>query len=481
MLLSKLIEKVDVVEVLGNVLTDIKNIVIDSNSVTKDSLFICIKGEEFDGADFVRHAERYGASAIVSERKTNTILPQVIVKDVRVAMSLIAKTFYLNICDNMKLIGVVGTNGKTSTAHLVGKILNGCGIKCGVIGTLGSYYGNNFYEPTLTTPDPIVLHKTFFDMYSSGYHTVVMEVSAHSIYYKKINGIKFSIGVFTNFSRDHLDFFKDMESYRRVKKSFFDKTLYDFAVVNADDNLGAEIISEKERVVSYGIDNPADVFAMDINKSSTTTNYLVNLFDCIGNVNNNLIGKFNIYNTLAAATACALIGAKPDDILSQLNSLDAVDGRMQCIIDKEYKVYVDYAHTPDGLENVLKELKNKCKNRLINVFGCGGNRDQGKRENMGEISAKHADFTIITSDNPRYEDPMEIIYQIEKGVLKVSNNYVIVQERPEAIDYAINMAKTGDIIVVAGKGSEKYQEVLGVKRLYNDRETIEEIVRRKLD
>ncbi|MBE5754986.1 MAG: UDP-N-acetylmuramoyl-L-alanyl-D-glutamate--2,6-diaminopimelate ligase [Clostridiales bacterium] len=481
MQLSKLIENVEVIEVIGDVLTDIKNVVIDSNSVTNGSLFICIKGEEFDGASFIRTAEMYGAKAVVSETKINTSLPQVIVKDARTAMSLIAKAFYLNTCDKMKIIGVVGTNGKTSTAHLIGKILNESGIKCGVIGTLGTYFGNVFYEPTLTTPDPIILHKTLFEMYSSGYDTVVMEVSAHSVYYKKICGIKFAVGVFTNFSQDHLDFFKDMESYRRVKKSFFDKTLYDFAVINADDNLGAQLLGELERTVSYGINNPADVFAIDLKQTNTKTEYLINLFDCVGKVKNRLIGKFNVYNTLAAATACALIGAKPNEVLTQLNSLNAIDGRLQCIIDKEYKVYVDYAHTPDGLENVLKELKSKAKNRLINVFGCGGNRDQGKRSKMGEISAKYADFTVITSDNPRYEEPMDIIYQIEKGVLKICNNYVIVQDRFDAIEYAINMAKAGDVIVVAGKGSENYQEILGVKRLYNDKNAIEEIVRRKSD
>lgn len=477
MKLLKLIENLSVIETVGKTDVEISNVQMDSNAVNQGSLFICIKGEDYDGSGFIRQVENYGAVAIVCEKKLDTLLPQIIVANARRAMSEIAKNFYDRVCDKMHIIGVVGTNGKTTTAHLIGKILNDNGVKCGVIGTLGVFYGKQFYEPTLTTPDPLVLHKTLREMYQNGYKTVVMEVSAHALYYQKVSGLKFEVGVFTNCSRDHLDFFKDMESYKRAKKSFYIDNDCKFCVLNADDELGREIIETTDKkVVSFGMENPADVFAIDIEENPEKTKFIINLFDCVYKVSLPLMGRFNVYNALGAATACALMGVKPEKVVKSLKSATCASGRMQCIYNADFSVYVDYAHTPDGLKNLLTAFRKK-KNRLVCVFGCGGNRDRGKRFQMGQISGEFADFTIITSDNPRYEEPMDIIYEIEKGLLTKSKNYIIIQDRAEAIKYALSMAKAGDVIVVAGKGSENYQEILGIKRPYNDKDTIEEILR----
>ena len=233
-----------------------------------------------------------------------------------------------------------------------------------------------------------------------------------------------------------------------------------------------------EKVITYGMDNPSDVFAIDVKESVFGTEFIMNLFDKIYQVNLNLIGRFNVYNALAAACACALFGVSTEKVIEGLEELKGVDGRLEKVYDDSFSVFIDYAHTPDGLKNTLNTMKNVCKGKLICVFGCGGNRDKSKRELMGAISGEIADFTVITSDNPRYEEPMEIISSIEKGLKKKSDEYVIVQDRYEAINYALNKAKEGDLIIICGKGSERYQEVYGIKKLFNDKDTVEELIRR---
>ncbi len=477
MRLSKLVKKTTVKQIIGNIDIEVEGVKIDSNKVTKGDLFICIKGGDFDGHNFATNAELYGASAVVAERKLDLSIPQIIVEDTRQAMSFFAREFYSAPDRKLKLIGVVGTNGKTTTTHIIKTILENSGVKCGVIGTLGVFYGDKVIEPTLTTPDPLELYKIFSEMVECGIKAVVMEVSAHAIYFEKVKGLNFEVGVFTNFTRDHLDFFEDMEKYKQTKLSFFKNNNCKYVVTNSDDELGLEIANTREDSISYGIYNPSDVFGIDIKSSRFGSSFVLNLFDCIYSVDLNLIGEFNIYNALASATATALFGIKTDKIILGLKRVQSVSGRLECVYDGRYRVFVDYAHTPDGLEKTLNSLRKITEKRLICVFGCGGNRDKGKRQVMGEISGKLADFTVVTSDNPRYEEPMEIIMEIEKGVLKQSKSYVLIQDRKDAIEYAMNMADEGDVIVVAGKGSEKYQETLGIKRVYNDKDTVSEIIR----
>lgn len=474
MKLEELINGAEILRVIGDSRVEITDVTSDSNSVTRGGLFICIKGRDYDGRSFVRQAENYGAAAIITETPTDTALVQAIVKSARKAMSVIAANYYGRACDRLKFIGVTGTNGKTTTTHFITSILACAGIKCGLIGTLGCFYGGKYVEATLTTPDPLELHKTLKEMEEAGVETVVMEISAHAAYLDKLYGLKFEAAAFTNFSQDHLDFFGDMENYKSAKLKFFDENYCKYIVVNADDETG-RLISERENAITYGIENPADVFAIDVKRTRDGQRFVINLFDCIYGVELNLGGKFNVYNALAAATVCALCGVNTEKAVEGLENLKGVNGRMEKIYDGEFSVYIDYAHTPDGLKNALIALKPEAKKRLICVFGCGGNRDEKKRALMGEISGEYADFTVITSDNPRYEDPMDIIYEIEKGVLRKTKKYVAVQERAEGIKYAFDYAKKGDVVLIAGKGGEKYQEVFGIKRLYNDKDTVKEI------
>ena len=478
MLLSKLIKGLKVTQIIGDVDIEIESIKIDSNKVAQGDLFVCIKGADFDGHDFVLNAISYGASAIVCQKILDVSIPQIIVEDTRLAMNFLAREYYDFPDKKLKLIGVVGTNGKTTTTHIIKTILDNAGLKCGVIGTIGTYYGDKILEPTLTTPDPLELYKIFKNMALDGVKVVIMEVSAHAIYFDKVKDLDFEVGVFTNFTRDHLDFFQDMENYKQAKLKFFKENNCKYVVTNSDDELGREISKVCEKSISYGIYNPADVFGIDVKISPFGSSFVLNLFDCIYSVDLNLIGEFNVYNALASATATALFGVKTDKIIMGLKRVQSVSGRLECVYDGKYRVFVDYAHTPDGLEKTLKSLREITDKKLICVFGCGGNRDKGKRKVMGEISGKLADFTIVTSDNPRYEEPMEIMMEIEKGLLEKTKSYVLIQNRADAIEYAINTAKENDVIVIAGKGSETYQETLGIKQVYNDKDTVREIIGR---
>ena len=477
MKLSDLIKELEVKKIKGKTDINVSEIVFDSNKVVAESLFICIAGKDFDGHEYVKQALNYGAVAIVCEREIETPLTQIIVENSRLAMSKIASNFYGNVDKKMKLVAVIGTNGKTTTSHLIYNVLKNSSIKCGLIGTLGTYYKDKFIEPSLTTPDPIELHKTFFEMYNAGVKTVVMEVSAHAIFLDKVKNIEFFCAVFTNFSQDHLDFFSDMENYKRAKLKFFKENKCKYVIVNSDDKVGREILDIREDAYSYGMDNPADVFAINVNCKQKKSTFFINLFDYVSQVELNMLGFFNVYNALACSSVCYLLGEKPEKIIKALANIKGVDGRLERIYSKDFDVIIDYAHTPDGLNKTLLAVRPLVNNRLICVFGCGGNRDQTKRSLMGKISGSLADFTIITSDNPRYEEPMEIITQIEKGIIEKTKRYLLVEDREDAIKYALDIAVKGDIILIAGKGSEKYQEVLGIKKLYNDKDTVIEYLR----
>ena len=478
MILADLIKRLNVVKIIGKKDIDVTEIVFDSNKVTKGSLFLCLKGLEFDGHSYVKQVEQYGAVAIVTERELDTPLTQIIVEDSRKALSLLSSAINNYSDTKIRKIGVVGTNGKTTTTHFITSILMNGGVKCGLIGTLGTFYNGEVIAPTLTTPDPPELHKSFAEMLSKDITTVVMENSAHAISLKKLEGLTFEQGIFTNLSQDHLDFFGNMEKYKQTKLEFFDQRCK-YIITNTDDELGREILRKNPKAITYGIDNPADVFAVQIKERQGYTSFVLNLFDEIYHIKLNVIGRFNVLNALAAATSCALYGISTDKIAEGLEELKGVDGRLQLIYKDRFSVYIDYAHTPDGISKSLLALKPLTKSRLICVFGCGGNRDASKRAVMGAISGEIADFTVITSDNPRFEEPMEIIWQIEKGVLQKTKNYVIVEERTEAINYALNLAKEGDVILIAGKGSEQYQEFFGIKRMYNDKDTVEEYIRNR--
>ncbi len=476
MKLKKLIEEIEIIKEIGNVNIEINDVQKDSNCLTKGSLFICVVGKDFDGHNYVKQAENYGAVAVICEKELDTNLTQIIVKDSRKVMSQIASKFYNHPSKKLKIIGITGTNGKTTTSNMIFNILIKAGKKCGIIGTLGVDYNEKHFESNLTTPDPLILHKIFSEMVKDGINTVVMEVSAHALYLNKLYGIDFEVAVFTNLTQDHLDFFGDMDNYKKAKISFLRNNNCKFIVANSDDEVGREIAKLYPKTITYGLENPADVFALDVRQKLNGQNFVINLFDCIYDINLKIIGSFNVYNALAASTTCALIGITCDKVAEGLKKFSGVSGRLECVFDNEFSVFIDYAHTPDGLSKTLNALRKVCENRLICVFGCGGNRDVSKRSVMGEISGEFADFTVITTDNSRFEDPMDIISTIEKGLKNKTKNYVAIQDRSKAIEYALCYAGEGDVVVVAGKGAETYQEVLGIKKPFSDKDTIEEIL-----
>jgi len=478
MKLNELIKGLNYLKITKDTDIEIKNLTINSKAVTPFDLFICITGKSTDGHNFYKEALFNGAKALVVEKELDTEICQIVVKDSREAMNILSETFFDYPSKKLKMIGITGTNGKTTTSYMIKSILDTAGKKTGIIGTLGIYYSNKQIAPELTTPDPICLNKTLADMVDSGVEYVVMEVSAHAIFYNKIGNIKFEIGIFTNLTQDHLDFFKTIDKYREAKASFFNKKHIKSAVMNFDD-LSSQYICEKCDVpyISYGLKNPSDVFAIDIEQTIGGCSFVINLLDDIKEIKMRLLGEFNVSNALAAATACKLIGIETDTIAEGILNLKKVDGRLEYAGNfNGGDIFVDFAHTPDGLKKILESLRALNPTKLICLFGCGGNRDKLKRPIMGEIVGQNADFSIVTSDNPRYEDPLDIISDIEIGLRKVTKKYVTVQDRISAIDYAIKLLTQGDILVISGKGGENYQEIMGIKHTYNDNAVINEIL-----
>ena len=458
--------------------TEIEFLTHNSSECGKGALFFAINGSRTDGGAFIAEAERKGAAAYVSERKLPSLLPGIIVGDVREAMALMAGNFYYNAHRELKIIAVVGTNGKTTTAHMTAEILKEAGESVAVFGTSGVDISGRSYPSRLTTPDPIELHRLFQLAYLSGAKYVVMEVSAHAIALKKLSGVRVKIAIFTNFSRDHLDFFRDMENYKKVKAGYFTPEHAEFQVINADDETGREIASrEALPTATYGTENPADVFAIDFDYSSRLR-CIVNCFDDIFELEAPFAGRFNLYNALAATTAVRLLGVESGVIMRAFRCMSEVEGRFN-ILDSGRRAIIDYAHNPDGLTNLLDSARKlvPAGGRLISVFGCGGDRDRGKRSEMGRISSRLADFTVLTSDNPRSEDPEAIIRDIEAGVDK-GVEYIVIAERAEAIAYALLTAGKRDVVVISGKGGENYTEVKGERIRYSDRAEVLESFRR---
>lgn len=477
MQLNELLKEITYDEILGNTDVDVKGLSTDSRKVREGDLFICYVGGKTDSHSYASEIESAGAVAIVCERRLDVTVPQIIVKDGRQTIAKLARAFYGYADRKMKMVAVTGTNGKTTTTYMLKSIFDKNGNKTAVIGTLGISYCDKFISPELTTPDPIFLHGVLADMAASGVEYVFMEASAHAIYFNKIDGIRFDVCIFTNCTQDHLDFFGDMQSYAQCKAKLFDRERCAVAVVNSDDPLGASLINKLDNVKSYGLENPADTFAIDLNERIDGTSFVLNLFDELYDVDLSMPAVYNVYNALAAATCAKLLGVDVSVIASGLASLKGVSGRLERVASYHGgQIFVDFAHTPDGLEKSLSALKKLCEGKLYCLFGCGGNRDATKRPVMGEVAATYADFLIVTSDNPRYEDPYEIIAQIEAGIKMKDVPYVTVTDREIATGYAINLLEEGDILLVAGKGGETYQEVMGIKRSYNDNTVIKKII-----
>jgi len=486
MLLSDLIDGVAVKQIYTPYATGLSGVRVnglsaDSRLVKKGDLFFCLTGGSLDSHAFAKEALERGAVALVVQRLLDLPAVQIVVENSRSAMSLLSCAFYGNPSKDLKIVAITGTNGKTTTAHMLASVLETAGKRTGVIGTLGISYGKKKIAPELTTPDPIFLQEVLSDMRLDGMEYVVMEVSAHALHYQKTLGMVFAACVFTNLSQDHLDFFQSMQSYARAKATLFEDELCPLAVINGDDEVGREFIkSRKAPVAIYAIDSPAEAFAVVTSEGLYGSEFMLNLSDELCRISLSMTGKHNVYNALATATCARELGISLSEIKKGLEKVRAVDGRLERV-ERFHggDVFVDFAHTPDGLEKSLSALKAHCKGKLICLFGCGGNRDKTKRPLMGEIAAKKADFGILSSDNPRYEDPLDVIADIEKGYRRFSKNYVVVPDREKAIDYALDLLGKGDILLVAGKGGEEYQEIMGIKYPFNDHDIIDRILVKK--
>ncbi len=474
---EKLLQDLQCEKIEGDTAVEIKGLATDPEAVSKGDLYIAYKGANFDLNEHISKAVENGAVAVVCERWEKVSVPCAQVKDGRAAVAIIARAFYGYADKKLKLIAVTGTNGKTSTTYLLKSIFDKNGNKTGIIGTLGTAYGDIFISPELTTPDPICLHGVFADMAASGVEYVFMEVSAHALYYDKIRGLHFEAGIFTNCTQDHLDFFKNMSEYEACKLKLFENGRCSRIIVNSDDSTGVKVMRKYPNCLSYGLENPADSFAVNLSEDINGSSFVMNLSDELYDVRLNLPARYNVYNALAAATCAKALGVDIGVIAEGLAALKSVSGRLERVAKYNGgQVFVDFAHTPDGLEKSLSSLKKLCDGNLYCLFGCGGNRDRGKRPIMGEIAAKIADFVIITSDNPRYEDPYSIIAQIEAGVKNGGGKYVAVTDREIAIEYALNLLEDGDILLVAGKGGENYQDIMGIKHSYNDNTVIKKLI-----
>ena len=458
---------------------DINNVVTDSRLVRPGDLFVCLSGINYDGHDFIDEAQEKGAATIVGEHG-NVIK----VENSRKALSKIAANFYSNPRDKFKLIGVTGTNGKTTTTYIIKNILESAGKKVGLIGTLGTYITDKHIDSKLTTPDPMELQSLFNQMTKAKVDYVVMEVSAHAIALHKLWGIDFDMGILTNITQDHLDFFSTMENYEKTKKSFINNCCK-IGLVNSDDKCGREIIINREtntstHIKSFGIVNPADNFVTNIHYLPSGTNYFLNIEDNLFCVNTLLCGEFNVYNALCAGAACFYLGIDIESIKEGVNMTNPVKGRFNVVrLKNGASVVIDYAHTPDGLSSILRCVRKLTQGKLFCVFGCGGNRDKSKRPIMGELATDLADFVVITSDNPRYENPDEIISDITVRIKK--SNYTCITDRILAIKYVMGKLNKNDAVVLAGKGAEDYIEVRWEKIPYSDYETVKLIAQKLFD
>lgn len=454
---------------------EVTSLAFDTSDVKQGSLFFCLAGRKYDGHEYINVAKSKGAVCAVTEKDVDTDLPTIKVDDTRKALAKISQIFYGNPAERLTLIGVSGTNGKTSTSYMIKSILEKAGHKTGMIGTNGIYIGKDRYETKLTTPDPIEYNSTLAFMLENGVKYVVSEVSAHSLALNKVDGIKYDVVCFTNFTRDHLDFFENMQEYKKAKLKLFTPDFSSTCVVNVDDETGREIANTyKGKVVSYGIENPADVFAIDEEFGEDGLKFVMNVMDDIAYIKSNLCGRFNVYNVMCASATAYVLGVSIKDIEKGIRNIKRVDGRFNIISAKDTSIIIDFAHTDDGLKNAISSIREFAKGRIITVFGCGGDRDKTKRPLMGEIASELSDFCILTSDNPRSENPSDIILDIKKGIKK--DNYEVLLKRKEAIRYALSMAKKDDIIFIAGKGAEQYQEIDGIKYEYNDEKYIMELI-----
>ncbi|NTW76574.1 MAG: UDP-N-acetylmuramoyl-L-alanyl-D-glutamate--2,6-diaminopimelate ligase [Syntrophaceae bacterium] len=495
MKLEQLLAGIDIINISGDSAGEVSTVCYSADECRKDSVFVAIPGLKHDGHDFIGNAIARGAKYIVHERDLQfpPSVTAVRVAGSRRALGILARNYFGNPSADLVMIAVIGTNGKTTITYLLESILKAAGFKCGVLGTVNYRFNDKVYPAPNTTPESYEMQKILRQMVDDGVTHVVAEVSSHAIDLKRVDDCDFDLGIFTNLTRDHLDYHQTMENYFQAKKRFFSEVLpqsrkvhHQKMVINNDDQWGQKILTEVPLpALTYGIEGDCSVKAIDYELSLSGISAGINVSGKSYSVSSPLIGKFNLYNILAAVSAASILDIPQPVIESGINNMSCVPGRLESVASKSgLHVFVDYAHTDDALRRVLQNLTALKKKRIITVFGCGGNRDRGKRPLMAEAAVSYSDLTIVTSDNPRLEDPLEIIREIETGIdqekikkVDINNadiasdvhSYTVVPDREKAIEAAIGIASSGDIVFIAGKGHEDYQ-IIGTKKMpFDDR------------
>jgi len=489
--LKEILVGIEGIKARGNLELDITNVDSDSRNIKENGMFIAIEGYETNGVEYIQDAINNGAKVIVVQSNVDLkALPitkdttLVVVPDTRVALAVCACNFYDNPSKKFKLIGVTGTKGKTTTTFMIKKILEKQGKKVGLVGTIATYIGDKKIEDNArTTPESIKLQKIFAQMAEENVDVVVMEVSSQSLKLNRVLGCDFDIGVFTNLSQEHIskNEHPDMQDYFNSKLKLFD--MCKLAFTNVDDIYGAKVakIAKTPEITTYGIDNFCHILAKDITITNAYVDFKVKIDNKNERIKTSIPGRFSVYNSLAAICVATKLGANAEQIKEALLEV-RVPGRSELIDNnKELTIMIDYAHTPESLESILQAVKTYTKGKVISVFGCGGDRDKVKRPLMGEVSGRVADYTIITSDNPRTEEPSQIVSDIEVGIKKTKGQYTCIVDRKKAIKAAIEMATKNDIIVLAGKGHETYQEINHVQNPFDERIIVKEILDKMKD
>lgn len=484
MLLKTLLTKTPVKEVIGSAEREITSIAYDSRRVVPGALFIALKGQKIDGSEFVKQATERGAEAIVVESPLhNQKITTVNVPDSRKALADLSCAFYRHPASKLKLAGVTGTNGKTTTAYLLKHLLESNGLRSGLIGTVRYEIGNRILPASRTTPESLEINDLLYQTVNAGDKAAVMEVSSHALVQDRVRGLEFDVAIFTNLSQDHLDYHKTIQSYFEAKSLLFyqlanQKRKKAVGVINIDQPYGEQLVArfgKDLRLVTYGLGVSADFQASNIRSEGNITTYQLDAEGKSYLVRLPLIGRFNIYNSLAALAAAQAMGLPLRECIKTLVNAPQVPGRLESVpIKRQFQVYVDYAHTDDALLNVLRTLRELNPNRLIVVFGCGGDRDRAKRPKMGAVANEYADYSIVTSDNPRKESPESIIAEITSPMR--SAKYEIVLDRQEAIFRAIALAQPRDIILIAGKGHETNQEFADYTIPFNDVDVVQNAI-----
>jgi UDP-N-acetylmuramoyl-L-alanyl-D-glutamate--2,6-diaminopimelate ligase len=478
-----------VLKVEGSLDREIAGIVYDSRRVTPGMVFVAIPGAHVDGHDFINSAIDKGASAIICERNgfSSPRATKIKVPDVREALARAAASFYHHPSTKLQVIGVTGTNGKTTVAFMVKELLEAAGIKTGLLGTVRYEIGDRVIPAQRTTPEALEVQQMMAQMVVSGCKACVMEVSSHALEQKRVAGIEFDVAIFTNLTQDHLDYHGTMENYFSAKQKLFTRTANGSkrgaVVINIDDASGARLAGDTDVEVklTYGIGGAASIRATNIELKPDTSNFTVETPKKTFQCKLPLIGRHNIYNALAATGAAMALDLEPGRVQFALNRMRPVPGRLESVsIGQSFAVFVDYAHTDDALKNVLETVREITPGRVLLLFGCGGNRDAGKRSKMGRVAAQLADFTLITSDNPRNEAPEKIAAQVEEGFCAVKkSDYATELDRKRAIEEIISMAKPGDTVLLAGKGHETYQEFEDTVVPFDDRVYAREALERR--